>query len=303
MAPVRRSSCGSCSNGAMASFVTSVFLAGRTGLQHLDLGSGALTDAAGVPRPLAVACMRMAARTLYCGTAAGDIVAYDPRTRGLVARTAAHRAGVAALDVCGDRLASFGFPSPADPFVKVFDVRMNKVVAVVPVDAPPLALRFHPALAHTLAVADQAGVVVLADTGGSSSASPEPHMQLGCGAQVTAFDLCATGDAFVVGDMVGHAHVHPEKDSDFCVCDSLSHTHTSVHTHVSHCISPLGWWRTHTHTVQRILAGHPTARETRAARGCAEPRRERHRVSCHFSSPIVTTTTTTTTTTTMTTTV
>ena len=45
-------------------------------------------------------------------------------------------------------------------------------------------------------------------------------MQLGCGAQVTAFDLSTTGDAFAVGDMDGHAHVHPEKDSDFCVCCS-----------------------------------------------------------------------------------
>lgn len=225
MAPVRRSSCGSCSNGAMASFVTSVFLAGRTGLQHLDLGSGVLTDVAGVSRQLPVACMRMA-HTLYCGTMTGDIVAYDPRTRGLVARTAAHLAGVAALDVCGDQLASFGFPSPTDPFVKVFDVRMNKVVTVVPVDAPPLALRFHSVLADTLVVADQDGVVVFADTGNSSSSGPcsststsaEPHMQLGCGAQVTAFDLCTTGDAFAVGDLDGHAHVHPEKDSEFCVC-------------------------------------------------------------------------------------
>ena len=230
MAPVRRSSCGSCSNGAMASFVTSVFLAGRTGLQHLDLGSGVLADVPGVSRQLPVACMRMA-HTLYCGTMTGDIVAYDPRTRGLVARTAAHLAGVAALDVCGDQLASCGFPSPTDPFVKVFDVRMNKPVAVVPVDAPPLALRFHPVRAGTLAVADQDGIVVFADiitasssssssSSGGGSASVEPHMQLGCGAQVTAFDLSTTGDAFAVGDMDGHAHVHPEKDSDFCVCCS-----------------------------------------------------------------------------------
>ena len=266
MAPVRRSSCGSCSNGAMASFVTSVFLAGRTGLQHLDLGSGVLTDVAGVSRQLPVACMRMA-HTLYCGTMTGDIVAYDPRTRGLVARTAAHLAGVAALDVCGDQLASFGFPSPTDPFVKVFDVRMNKVVAVVPVDAPPLALRFHPVLADTLVVADQDGVVVFADTGSSSgpssssTSSAEPHMQLGCGAQVTAFDLCTTGDAFAVGDLDGHAHVHPEKDSDFCVCCFCPESHASTHVLFTAC-SPRGGNK---HTVQRIFAGHPTPRKAGAA--------------------------------------
>ena len=111
MATVRRGTCGSRSFGAMASFVTSVFLAGRPGLQQLDLGSGALTDVPGVSPQPPIACMRMA-RTLFCGTVTGDIVAYDPRTRGPVSRTPAHYAGVAALDVCGNQLASFGFPSP-----------------------------------------------------------------------------------------------------------------------------------------------------------------------------------------------
>ena len=139
---------------------------------------------------------------------------------------------------------------------------MNKVVTVVPVDAPPLALRFHPVLASTLAIAEQDGVVVFADTG-SSAGSPgvptpaEPHMQLGCGSQVTAFDICTTGDAFAVGDIDGHAHVHPEKDSDFCVCCCRSLWFSFGFLTLVHLTFG---------TVQLVLAGDLPARKTRAPR-------------------------------------
>ena len=92
---------------------------------------------------------------------------------------------------------------------------MNKIVHTVMPDSEPFAVRFHPVLANTLIVVDKTGIVSFADV-----CNPDgyiPQVRIGCGGYMSSFSMSSTGDAYVIGDMEGHAHVHINKD-DFHVC-------------------------------------------------------------------------------------
>ena len=105
MAPVKHNG----DNISEGSTIDSVFLAGRGFLQNLDLGMDAMTDIKVVEEP--ITCMRMT-RSLMCGTANGDVIAYDPRSNTVTSTLKkAHMTGVSTIEVRGDQLASFGFNS------------------------------------------------------------------------------------------------------------------------------------------------------------------------------------------------
>ena len=105
MAPVKHNG----DNITEGSTIDSVYLAGRGFLQNLDLGMDTMTDIKVVEEP--ITCMRMS-RSLMCGTANGDVIAYDPRSNTVTSTFKAHMTGVSTIEVRGDQLASFGYNNP-----------------------------------------------------------------------------------------------------------------------------------------------------------------------------------------------
>jgi len=112
-----------------------------------------------------------------------------------------------------------------EPFINIYDIRMNKLLHRVMTQAEPFAVRFHPVLANTLIIVDKQCIVSFADT--CSAEGMIPHLRLDSGGYMSSFSMSTTGEAYVMGDMEGHILVHPNSD-EFRVCSSASMTQTML---------------------------------------------------------------------------
>lgn len=61
------------------------------------------------------------------------------------------------MDVKGHLLATCGWSSFVDPYINVYDLRMNQLLTSVPFPMGPFLLRFHPTISSTVMAVSQLG--------------------------------------------------------------------------------------------------------------------------------------------------
>lgn len=93
----------------------------------------------------------------------------------------------------------------ADPFIKVYDIRMMRPLLPVAFAAGPMLLRFHPKLTSTAIVSSQTGLFQVVDITITSGGTDVFQMDT-MGNVVTCMDLSSSGDVLAFGDSAGLLH-------------------------------------------------------------------------------------------------
>jgi PAB-dependent poly(A)-specific ribonuclease subunit 2 len=157
------------------------------------------------------------ARLLCCGSTDGKITLRDPRSYRIEHSFEAHSAGVNDMDLKGDLLVSCGFSSRMgqsylDSYIKVFDLRMMRILR--PLNFPPgaLLLKFHPKFSSTLIIVSQAGQFQLCDAQGDLSSLQNYQMDTQ-GQYLMSFDICSSGEVLALGDTGGCIHLWGDNEN------------------------------------------------------------------------------------------
>ena len=98
-----------------------------------------------------------------------------------------------------------------EPFAKVFDLRMMRLLAPVQSSQPPSFVRFLPDRDCALVLVSRSGSIKLCDArGGASVVEQYHHMQTG-GGIITGLSAAPTGSALGMSDSAGYVHIWTDR--------------------------------------------------------------------------------------------
>jgi DNA polymerase III epsilon subunit-like protein len=185
---------------------------GATHVTRIDVRRGAPNASLALDDQSPVVAVRRG-RAVCCARANGRVSLLDQRTWSFQAHIDAHTSGISDIDVKGDIMTTCGFVSRhgrlvAEPFVKLFDLRMRRALAPIPCQSGAQLVRFHPRLYSTVVAVQSSGLVQLIDTSvdALTSLALAQSFQVALAAAPTALDIAPSGELIVIGDAAGVLH-------------------------------------------------------------------------------------------------
>lgn len=160
-----------------------------------------------------VTTMARNSRQFCLGHSDGSISVRDPRSLRAEANLKPHQTHVMALDVKGDLMVSCGYIQRGPRTIlenqlRVYDLRMMRMMQSIRFDEGAFFLKFHPSLTSTIAAASPSGsniqILDVSQNGGHVShqwyiESPSQ--------EIFSADFASTGECLAFGDADGYVHL------------------------------------------------------------------------------------------------
>jgi PAB-dependent poly(A)-specific ribonuclease subunit 2 len=136
-----------------------------------------------IPVSSGVTALTRSSRLLCVGHADGKVTMRDPRSYRIEHTFPAHTSGVADMDIRSDLLVTCGFGNRmgqvfVDPLVKVYDIRMNRVLIPLSFPAGPIFVRFHHKFSSSMVVVSQNNVFEMADVQSGVTGLQRTHVRV-----------------------------------------------------------------------------------------------------------------------------
>ncbi|XP_049859077.1 PAN2-PAN3 deadenylation complex catalytic subunit PAN2 [Schistocerca gregaria] len=158
------------------------------------------------------AILRQSGRFICAGDPSGRIDLRDPNTLSVEHSLDAHSGSLSDFDVHGNLLVTCGFSNrqcglSVDRFLMVYDLRMLRALAPLPVVVDPLLLRFLPSFSSRLATVSALGQLQLLDTVALDSSGLSLYQVDTAGSMCLAFDVSSSCQCVALGDAGGSIHL------------------------------------------------------------------------------------------------
>jgi len=176
-----------------------------------DLRRGRIVKDIGMDSCATIVCRN--SRQICVGHSDGSVTLRDPRTFRVEGTLKPHQLHVMAMDVKSDLLVSCGYMqrgprTTLEHMLKVYDVRMMRMLQTIRFDEGAFFVKFHPSLTSSVAAASPSGnnvqLLDVSQTGGQVSHQwfiNSPSQEIFCA------DFCSTGECLAFGDADGYVHL------------------------------------------------------------------------------------------------
>jgi PAB-dependent poly(A)-specific ribonuclease subunit 2 len=151
-------------------------------------------------------------KNVYCGHLNGKIGIYDPRNSFKMEHSfEAHSGNISDIDVKENLMVTCGFTARngnlvCDPLVKVFDLRMNRLLSQTHFNYGPTYLKFNPRFSSQVCVVSQTGYYQFKDVGGEQNTSIAYQLETR-GQAIQGFDISSCGEVLAFSDANGYVHL------------------------------------------------------------------------------------------------
>lgn len=166
-----------------------------------------------VPLESSVTTMARNSRQVCVGHTDGSISIRDPRSYRVESTLKPHQTHVMAMDVKSDLLVSCGYiqrgpQTMLEHTIRVYDLRMTRLLQSIRFDGGAFFLKFHPVLTSTVLAASPSGhnvqLMDVAQTGGQTL-----HQWYidSMSQEIFCADFASSGECTVFGDADGYTHI------------------------------------------------------------------------------------------------
>ncbi|CAI5444895.1 unnamed protein product [Caenorhabditis angaria] len=150
---------------------------------------------------------------IFTADTSGFVNVRNTKTLETIQRIACHGDHISDFDVQGSKLITCGFSqrlksSHGDPFVKIFDLRMYKAMAPIPLAFAPRFARFMPSYCEKLVVVSQNGGVRISELNSNGVGTSIIVDMNG----LSSFDFSTSKQFMCFGDFGGGLSVYADRD-------------------------------------------------------------------------------------------
>ncbi|XP_014664898.1 PREDICTED: PAB-dependent poly(A)-specific ribonuclease subunit PAN2-like [Priapulus caudatus] len=163
------------------------------------------------------AILRLSNRYACAGSTTGKISLLDPKSLNVEHTLETHSGTLSDFDVSGNLLVTCGYSKrigTVDRFLNSYDLRMMRMVQVIPVHIDPMFLRFMTTYTTRMVVVSQTGQFNLVEP--DPGTPPSFVYQVNTHGGIINFDMSQTCQAMAFGDSTGAVHLFGTSSEDVC---------------------------------------------------------------------------------------
>lgn len=177
-------------------------------MYSFDLSQGIVTDIYTTENGI---CVTKLGKLLCCGQLNGKISLYDPKNLKKEFTLDVHTGTISDIDIKDNLLVSCGFSLRnndyvIDNLVKVFDIRMNKLLTQIHFYPGASFVKFNPRVYNQVCLVSQGGFFQFKDIQNDSNNGSLNQLRLSSGELIDSFDISSTGEIISFSDSSGMIH-------------------------------------------------------------------------------------------------